>query len=111
MRANSVLAEGVGFEPTREREPPGGFQDRCLKPLGHPSLPGTSNIYACLAKEKTNLAEQFHRRRACYQVRREPANAVTRALREAASIYDRIDQGGARDHAGTKTGRGEPCHR
>jgi hypothetical protein len=34
MRA---LAEGVGFEPTRERKPPGGFQDRCLKPLGHPS--------------------------------------------------------------------------
>ncbi len=32
-----VLAEGVGFEPTREREPPGGFQDRCLQPLGHPS--------------------------------------------------------------------------
>ena len=29
--------EGVGFEPTREREPPAGFQDRCLKPLGHPS--------------------------------------------------------------------------
>ena len=35
---NGILAEGVGFEPTREREPPGGFQDRCLKPLGHPSL-------------------------------------------------------------------------
>src|SRR5258708_1505685 len=33
------LAEGVGFEPTRERKPPGGFQDRCLKPLGHPSKP------------------------------------------------------------------------
>src|SRR6516165_7745500 len=32
-----AVAEGVGFEPTREREPPGGFQDRCLKPLGHPS--------------------------------------------------------------------------
>ena len=32
------LAEGVGVEPTRERKPPGGFQDRCLKPLGHPSL-------------------------------------------------------------------------
>ena len=31
------MAEGVGFEPTRERKPPGGFQDRCLKPLGHPS--------------------------------------------------------------------------
>ena len=37
--ANVDLAEGVGFEPTREREPPGGFQDRCLKPLGHPSKP------------------------------------------------------------------------
>src|SRR5262245_28101046 len=35
-----ILAEGVGFEPTREREPPGGFQDRCLKPLGHPSWAG-----------------------------------------------------------------------
>jgi hypothetical protein len=31
------MAEGVGFEPTRERKPPAGFQDRCLKPLGHPS--------------------------------------------------------------------------
>ena len=36
------LAEGVGFEPTRERKPPGGFQDRCLKPLGHPSNAETS---------------------------------------------------------------------
>jgi hypothetical protein len=35
--ANIKMAEGVGFEPTRERKPPGGFQDRCLKPLGHPS--------------------------------------------------------------------------
>ena len=33
-----VIAEGVGFEPTRERELPGGFQDRCLQPLGHPSV-------------------------------------------------------------------------
>src|SRR5262245_39581439 len=32
------MAEGVGFEPTRELAPPGGFQDRCLKPLGHPSV-------------------------------------------------------------------------
>src|SRR5215472_16994579 len=31
------LAEGVGFEPTRDLATPGGFQDRCLKPLGHPS--------------------------------------------------------------------------
>ena len=38
-----ILAEGVGFEPTRERKPPGGFQDRCLKPLGHPSISGISN--------------------------------------------------------------------
>src|ERR1700732_4954279 len=32
-----TLAEGVGFEPTRALASPGGFQDRCLKPLGHPS--------------------------------------------------------------------------
>jgi hypothetical protein len=37
-RTRVDMAEGVGFEPTRERKPPGGFQDRCLKPLGHPSL-------------------------------------------------------------------------
>ena len=34
---NKELAEGVRFELTRGREPPAGFQDRCLKPLGHPS--------------------------------------------------------------------------
>ena len=33
------LAEGVGFEPTRGLATPGGFQDRCLQPLGHPSAP------------------------------------------------------------------------
>ena len=32
-----ALAEGVRFELTRELAPPAGFQDRCLKPLGHPS--------------------------------------------------------------------------
>ena len=32
-----TMAEGVRFELTRGREPPAGFQDRCLKPLGHPS--------------------------------------------------------------------------
>jgi hypothetical protein len=32
-----ILAEGVRFELTRELAPPAGFQDRCLKPLGHPS--------------------------------------------------------------------------
>jgi hypothetical protein len=30
-------AEGVGFEPTRVVSP-AGFQDRCLRPLGHPSV-------------------------------------------------------------------------
>ena len=31
-----ATAEGVGFEPTR-RTAPNGFQDRLLRPLGHPS--------------------------------------------------------------------------
>ena len=31
------LAEGVGFEPTEGRKPLGGFQDRCFRPLSHPS--------------------------------------------------------------------------
>ena len=37
MTFNGAVAEGVGFEPTRDLATPGGFQDRCLKPLGHPS--------------------------------------------------------------------------
>ncbi len=37
------LAEGVRFELTRELAPPAGFQDRCLKPLGHPSFVDTSS--------------------------------------------------------------------
>ena len=31
------MAEGVGFEPTRPFTGPNGFQDRLLRPLGHPS--------------------------------------------------------------------------
>ena len=31
------LAEGVGFEPTRQVTPPSGFQDRRDRPLCHPS--------------------------------------------------------------------------
>ena len=31
------MAEGVGFEPTGPRKEPSDFQDRRLKPLGHPS--------------------------------------------------------------------------
>jgi hypothetical protein len=38
------LAEGVRFELTRELAPPAGFQDRCLKPLGHPSNVMISNV-------------------------------------------------------------------
>ena len=34
-RLRSILAEGVGFEPTELSF--NGFQDRRLKPLGHPS--------------------------------------------------------------------------
>src|ERR1051326_2694593 len=37
------LAEGVGFEPTRALASPGAFQDRCLKPLGHPSELGAAD--------------------------------------------------------------------
>ncbi len=32
-----LVAEGVGFEPTEPRSGLNGFQDRRLKPLGHPS--------------------------------------------------------------------------
>src|SRR5882672_2735213 len=34
---HSSLAEEVGFEPTVPVTRYGGFQDRCLKPLGHSS--------------------------------------------------------------------------
>ena len=34
-----MRAEGVGFEPTRPVAGPIGFQDRRLRPLGHPSVP------------------------------------------------------------------------
>jgi hypothetical protein len=46
------LAEGVGFEPTRERKPSAGFQDRCLKPLGHPSKPRNIEHLARFKKER-----------------------------------------------------------
>jgi hypothetical protein len=32
-----LIAEGVGFEPTRTRQRPSGFQDRRHRPLGEPS--------------------------------------------------------------------------
>ena len=32
-----VVAEGVGFEPTKDGTALAGFQDRCIKPLCHPS--------------------------------------------------------------------------
>ncbi len=36
---STYTAEGVGFEPTVRLTPHGGFQDRCLRPLGQPSEP------------------------------------------------------------------------
>jgi hypothetical protein len=36
IRTTYLLAEGVGFEPTELSL--NGFQDRRLKPLGHPSI-------------------------------------------------------------------------
>src|SRR5450759_657784 len=48
-------AEGVGFEPTRTRERPSGFQDRRHRPLGEPSRAANvrhaaraAQIVACL---------------------------------------------------------------
>src|SRR5262245_13746874 len=59
-QVNVQMAEGVGFEPTREREPPGGFQDRCLKPLGHPSFAMTSMTYAVADRERIgNVATRW----------------------------------------------------
>jgi hypothetical protein len=57
---NEVLAEGVGFEPTREREPPAGFQDRCLKPLGHPSIALSGNAFhSILGRERNAVCRRF----------------------------------------------------
>ena len=56
------MAEGVGFEPTREREPPGGFQDRCLKPLGHPSNSNEIKHLFNFEKNKTGHCHRFCRR-------------------------------------------------
>src|SRR5208283_4717433 len=50
------MAEGVGFEPTRRVTPPAGFQDRFLKPLGHPSTPVKSRPYRyILCQRPSNL--------------------------------------------------------
>ena len=37
VHSTACLAEGVGFEPTRDLSAPNGFQNRRLRPLGHPS--------------------------------------------------------------------------
>jgi hypothetical protein len=42
-----VLAEGEGFEPPVPFEH-GGFQDRCLKPLGQPSSKACSRVLALI---------------------------------------------------------------
>src|SRR5262245_48442555 len=43
---------------------PGGFQDRCLKPLGHPSPVTTSNTYALALVEQTSHRRQLATARA-----------------------------------------------
>src|SRR4051812_26598761 len=53
------MVEGVGFEPTREREPPAGFQDRCLQPLGHPSKYLKSLIIVLVASGKNRRLVSF----------------------------------------------------
>src|SRR5215469_8929723 len=50
------LAEGVGFEPTRDLATPGGFQDRCLKPLGHPSIVTNQTVSRGEGRTKTEIA-------------------------------------------------------
>ena len=40
------MAEGVGFEPTELSL--NGFQDRRLKPLGHPSQSGMNQLSSSL---------------------------------------------------------------
>ena len=43
VAAAQLLAEGVGFEPTELSF--NGFQDRRLKPLGHPSVTNSPACY------------------------------------------------------------------
>jgi hypothetical protein len=71
------MAEGVGFEPTRELAPPAGFQDRCLKPLGHPSKANQINALSSLrtVTPRTLLPH-------CYQIVR-PTRFTYQALRSA----------------------------
>jgi hypothetical protein len=39
----------------------GGFQDRCLKPLGHPSFAARSNAYTSFRKARTaNNGKNWH---------------------------------------------------
>ena len=43
-----VLAEGVGFEPTRRLSTPNGFQDRRIQPLCHPSQSAATTSADCM---------------------------------------------------------------
>src|SRR5262249_54369694 len=45
-----LVAEGVGFEPTRTRQRPSGFQDRRHRPLGEPSQCWSSLSHPAAAK-------------------------------------------------------------
>ena len=58
------VADGVGFQPT-EACRLAGFQDRCLKPLGHPRLflQGASSVYRqTFSSSKTMEMQDFARR-------------------------------------------------
>jgi hypothetical protein len=49
------MAEGVRFELTRELAPPAGFQDQCLKPLGHPSAEADQALRKVHFKNETRF--------------------------------------------------------
>src|SRR6516164_2948446 len=75
---------------------PGGFQDRCLKPLGHPSPVTTSNTYALALVEQTSHRRQLATARARPRSRARVIWArlilnERRAPPESASHWRRID--------------------
>jgi hypothetical protein len=76
------MAEGVRFELTRELAPPAGFQDRCLKPLGHPSSVETLSLFdfGLLPKQApSNIYLTFFRRSAAVCARNVPRFVTSRS--------------------------------
>src|SRR5262249_31850330 len=57
---NFNLTGGRGEIRTHEgAKPPAGFQDRCLKPLGHPSIAVASKTYAYSLKNRLATCYRF----------------------------------------------------